>query len=68
MATKKQKRDFALVNCGLKKIKDDAPTHGSLSIDGIVYEWNKPFPLLQYKKKELIKSGIVPKRIKISYI
>jgi len=70
MPSKKQTRDFALVKHGYKKIesKDKTPTHGSLSIDGVIKEWNKPFPLLQYKKKQLIESGIAPRRIKISYI
>jgi len=70
MATKKQIRDFALVKNGYKKIdsREKKPTHGSLSIDGIIKEWNLPFPLLQYKRKKLIESGIAPRRIKISYI
>lgn len=70
MASKKQIRDFALVKHGYKKIESGhkTPTHGSLSIDGIIKYWNQPFALLQYKRKKLIESGVAPRRIKISYI
>jgi len=68
MPTKKQIKDFALVNAGYKRIeKPKKATHGDLLIDGIIKEHNLPFALLRYKKKELINSGVASKRIKITH-
>jgi hypothetical protein len=70
MATKKQIRDFALVKNGYMKIKTKEPTNknGKLLIDNIIHMYDKPFPLLQYEKSKLIKSGVSARRITISYI
>ncbi|MFW6246914.1 MAG: hypothetical protein ACOC22_01925 [bacterium] len=68
MTTEKQRREFGLVNAGYKRIeKPKKQTHGNLLIDGIVKDYNLPFALLQFKKRELIHNGVSPRRIKISY-
>ena len=68
MASKKQIRNFALVKNGYKRIEEvEKPQTGNLLIDGIIKEYDKPFALLQYKRKKLIESGVCSRRIKISY-
>ena len=69
MATQKQIRDFALVKNGYTKIKTKEPSrNGKLLIDNIVHLYDKPFPLLQYERNKLIKSGVPARRITICYI
>lgn len=69
MATQKQIREFALVKNGYKKIQTKPPPEkGKLLIDNIIHLYDKPFPLLQYERNKLIKSGVAAKRITICYI
>jgi hypothetical protein len=68
MTTPKQIRDFALVKGGYKKIDvPPKPTHGNLYLMDALYIENMPFPLLNHKKKELLKQGYLNKQIKITY-
>jgi hypothetical protein len=40
---------------------------GDLLLDGRPYVTNKPFRILQYMKKQLLKEGYTSKRVKIKY-
>ncbi len=61
-------KDFILVNRGLKKIgSSPKPTHGKLLVNGRVVYCNEPFALLQHKKKKLIESGVLSRKIEITY-
>ncbi len=58
-------KDFGRLRAGYNIIRAKSKTHGSLYIDGLLMEYNKPFALLQNFKMNKY-SHITPKsRIKI---
>ena len=68
MRNEEEKRNFGRVNAGYTSIvPEKKATNGSLYIDGYLFLFDLPFPLLQEKKKELIRKGYFAHRIKISY-
>lgn len=69
MPTPKQINEFILINNGYKTppIQSQKPTHGNLWLNGELFQHNKPFALLQHKRKELLKAGHLKREIKITY-
>ena len=67
MPCPKQINKFILINNGYIKPIIEKPTHGNLWLNNELYLHNKPFALLQHKRKELLKAGHLKREIKITY-
>ena len=64
MKTKEQQFGFDKAGYVKRKVTQQ---FGDLFLDGRTYANNKPFRILQYMKKQLLKEGYTSKRIKIKY-
>ena len=64
MKTKEQQFGFDKAGYTVRKVTQQ---FGDLFLDGRPYANNKPFIILQYMKKQLLKEGYTSKRIKIKY-
>lgn len=71
MVTDEQRKKFGRVNAGYSPITTPKrtlrPTNGCMWLDGYLYLYDLPFPLLNSKKRELMNKGYNSKRIKIGY-
>ena len=65
MPTEEQIKQFGRINAGYPIGERIKPSHGDLYFDGRIEMHNKPFALLNYRKRELMKQGILSKRLKI---
>lgn len=67
MITLQQNRKFGRDKAGYSTQPTQKPKYGDLYLDGSKIQNNKPFPLLQSLRQQLLKQGYTSKRIAIKY-
>lgn len=67
MTTLQQNKKFGRDKAGYPTQPIQKPKYGDLYLDGVKVQNNKPFPLLQSLRQQLLQQGYTSKRIAIKY-